>query len=752
MQPLNEEFLLSEIPEYHPLSRSYLDWWKEQKLNCIEGFWASGKWMPGKLYFYVNYGIIRLNKDGAKTKSYGTPNLRDIEWELSYYWEETRGFSGFQLDEEFTCLHAINEPHNYIGGPDKLRREHPEAYRKDGSPKTYVPPRTYLRTTHSRNLGSPIYKNPSQNFFMLGPRGYGKSYFTGVALTLHEWLFDGAQHYDPAKPSNSSQTTQVIVGAGDAKYSNDILSKTRTALERLPGSQEIANKFYPNPFFKQHKGSWGPGKLIRAEYEVKHGGQWRKKGSFSEIKNRTFKDNPYAAQGSRASLMVFEEIGMFNNLRESYAASVDVMKDGANKYGSGIFIGTGGDMESGTQDAHYMFYHPSEFDCLVFEDMWENQGQIACFIPAEMGLDQYKDDEGNTIWEQAAQYLEKQRKKLSSSTGSSLTLRNHIIYHPRKPSEIFLIEQGTILPAMEASQRLTRLRAGNVENKIAKKVELFYDSDSEYNGISYQIDTSNKLTHINTFPWTHKDREGATVIYELPIIDPELNKIPPNLYIIGHDPTASDSETGQSLSSIYVLKTSLNPSKYGHYEIVAEYVGRPYTGRNTVNETLLKLSLFYGNATIYFENSVGNVKEYFEKRKKLSLLAKQPQTILTKKASFSSSAPTIYGYPMANRQMKMDGLIYMRDFLLEERGTDEDGNVIRNVDVIPSQGLLQEIVAHNLNGNYDRIMGFMGCIIGLEESYNKLKQKIQSKTNPLDFISKNQSIFNSQPKHYVNSI
>jgi len=92
--------------------------------------------------------------------------------------------------------------------------------------------------------------------------------------------------------------------------------------------------------------------------------------------------------------------------------------------------------------------------------------------------------------------------------------------------------------------------------------------------------------------------------------------------------------------------------------------------------------MLYGNAKIYFENSVGNVKEYFEKHKRLDLLAKRPTTIFTKKASYSTGTPTNeYGYPMSNRYFKLDGLQYLRTWLLEARGQDTTG-VMRNIDRI----------------------------------------------------------------------
>lgn len=61
-------------------------------------------------------------------------------------------------------------------------------------------------------------------------------------------------------------------------------------------------------------------------------------------------------------------------------------------------------------------------------------------------------------------------------------------------------------------------------------------------------------------------------------------------------------------------------------------------------------------------------------------MAHKPQTVMSKKASHSQ-APTIeYGYPMSNRDMKIEAAQYIRDWLLEERATDEHGRIVRNLD------------------------------------------------------------------------
>ena len=169
----NENFILKEIPQIHPAANEYLEFWREQKRRCIEGYWSGGKFMPGNLYFYVNFWNILLNKtEHSKTKTLGKPFLRDLEWEFFYGWMESRGFSGFSEDKEWTCeLKYKDLPH-----PKGLK---------------YKNPRELLHMIRKGDQGFPIFHNEARNFMMLGSRGFGKSYSVAGGIIAHEWLFDG---------------------------------------------------------------------------------------------------------------------------------------------------------------------------------------------------------------------------------------------------------------------------------------------------------------------------------------------------------------------------------------------------------------------------------------------------------------------------------------------------------------------------------------------------------------------------------
>jgi len=727
----NQLFIEKEIPKLNPLSYEYEEYWREQKRRCIEGYWQCGKWMPGNLYFYINFGSILLNKGRyATSKSLGRPELWDIFWEISYNWVEARGLAGFSEQPEIQELNnkKIISLDDLYGYKKVLSPE--EELQLNNLPKI----RDVLRKSNT-NLGKPCFLHEAQDFMFMGNRGFGKSYFVANGMILHEFLFDGLKEYTQQAIQNPS-ATEVVVGAGDAKYSTDLLKKVRLSLENLPGGIQIGDKYYPSPFDKKYKGSWESGKEVEAKYKKKEGGTWKEKGTGSKIKHRTYADNPFAAQGTRPAVLVKEEIGMFSNLVATQEADVETMKTGTRKFGSCVYLGTGGDMDKGTIDALKMFYDPFTYNLLAFEDVWEGKGKIAYFSPATHGKPQYKDEYGNTREEYALQQELAVRDKIKRGKNAATALDAYLQYNPIVPSEMFLVKKGNILPVAEAMETLAKLERDNRFQYNETVVELYFNADHP-RGVDYIVDIDKKMKPMTDWPLKpNSDREGAVIIYEFPI---EINgRVPKDLYILSHDPFKND-EDGGSLASIYVLKNKKYFGTLGHDEIVAEYIGRPEGGRRVVNEILEKLWMFYGSPPrgIFFENAVGNTKEYFEKKHKLIALASQPETILSKTEAFTKGGNLIYGYPMSNDKIKAESEIYLRDWLLEARGEDEDGQKIRNIHLIKSRMLLKQIISYNRDGNFDAVMGFMGCVVGLEETHNQYVNSTKQKQEEdiLDFLN-----------------
>ena len=97
MSLTSNECFKTKLPKLNPLGLEYKRFWRQEKQRCIEGYWSGNRFMPGLIYFYINYWIIELNKTSkSKQKIAARPFLRDLEWEKGYLWQEARGFSGFE--------------------------------------------------------------------------------------------------------------------------------------------------------------------------------------------------------------------------------------------------------------------------------------------------------------------------------------------------------------------------------------------------------------------------------------------------------------------------------------------------------------------------------------------------------------------------------------------------------------------------------------------------------------------------------
>jgi len=209
----NSNFI-HEIETHHPLSTQYIRYWKEIKKRCMEGFWSEGKWMPGPLYFYINLCKIKVNKTKfSTTKVVGRPFLRDLEWEKSYVFMESRGFSGFLDDTEETCFNDLKDfDKKSPEDQEKALLDFPEeVFRPDKTLKKYVSARVYLRRIHSKNLGKPLFQNQARNVIDIECRGGGKSYWGANGMILHTYLMDGVYDYAEYRAALEKKDPYAVV-------------------------------------------------------------------------------------------------------------------------------------------------------------------------------------------------------------------------------------------------------------------------------------------------------------------------------------------------------------------------------------------------------------------------------------------------------------------------------------------------------------------------------------------------------------
>ena len=205
VNPNNFRFSPDEIPQVPIVfSEEAKEWWREQKRRCIEGYWNSGRWMPGNLYFYINFWPILLAKDVySKVKVKGMPHLWDIHWELFYGWAEARGLTGFEGQPEVMELKKAMD--------SRILTEEEEQNLRS----KITPIREVLFNT-TKDLGKPLYLNEAKDFMMLGNRGCGKSYSVAGGIIGHEFLFDGLKEYKAG--SEITESAEIGVAAGDEHH------------------------------------------------------------------------------------------------------------------------------------------------------------------------------------------------------------------------------------------------------------------------------------------------------------------------------------------------------------------------------------------------------------------------------------------------------------------------------------------------------------------------------------------------------
>ena len=441
----------------------------------------------------------------------------------------------------------------------------------------------------------------------------------------------------------------------------------------------------------------------KASYKKKINGVDIEAGYQSEVFALTFKDNADAARGKDGVIVLLEEAGAFPNLKASYAAIKPALTAGMYITGQIIIFGTGGDMESGTVDFADMFYNPVAFGIMPFVNTWDDNAEdtmCGYFHSVTKNLEGFYDLQGNSDIPAALEFETKRRKVILESSSNTSAYQQHCQEFALKPSEAFLTVSTNDFPIVELRAQLNRvIREGLMLTK-GTPVNL---SRKEGKVIA-EPDLVNKLNPIIHYKVKQKDLVSCPIIFEFP------SNPPKGLYKIGYDPYRQDQTSGVSLAAIYVYKTVQKGNSTRNI-IVANYVGRPQTS-DSVNRIAEILAELY-NAEVMYENEVPDVKKYFERRKKLHMLAAQPDGVISKNIK-NSKVARIYGCHM-NEKLKDAGAKYIKQWLLEERDFDEHGNVLLNMDFIYDIGLLEELILYNKKGNFDRVMALMQVMFQVEE-------------------------------------
>jgi len=497
----------------------------------------------------------------------------------------------------------------------------------------------------------------------------------------------------------------------------------------------ILSKVWDFISFVDDNTAWTQPRLIDKEMHKQAGYKKRVNGADvtlgkkSQVIGVSLKDNPDKVRGKAGELIFFEEAGSFNGLLKAWEVAMPTMRQGSKTLGTMIAFGTGGEEGPGFESMEEMFYHPEAYDCMHFDNIWDEGAQgtkCGYFVPIYQNLDGFIDEDGNSLIESAKAFEEEQREKKRKANDPK-AFDQYIAEHPFSPQEATLQVTANLFDVGTLKEQYNRVMVHELWKKEGTAGDLYHDQN---NNVQFRPNPARKP--IIKFPHRKDDAiEGTVVIYESPFRTKE-NLTPHNLYFICHDPYAQSGSTGDSLGAAYVIKRTNNLSKPDDI-IVASYVGRPKT-QDEYNRNLFMLADFY-NAKIGFENDRGEVIPYAKRFRKLHKLQEEFE-MLDKKELQSRNVKRQYGMHMTQSR-KQQGELYIRDWLSSPRSKDEEGNVTLNLHKIYDPALLQELIKFNHKGNFDRSMALMIGMYHSRELYNREVVEVLNDRSQDDWFDRN---------------
>jgi hypothetical protein len=453
----------------------------------------------------------------------------------------------------------------------------------------------------------------------------------------------------------------------------------------------------------------------RASIVVNKDGVETEIGYKSEIMGVSLKNDPQKARGKKAKLILWEEGGKFPNLKTAWQIARPSVEDSGIALGLMIAYGTGGSEDADYAGLKDLFYEPIAYNALQIENSWDDEAygsEGGFFVPEYYNMygtyegddleykgQSFMDENGNSNIFLSKKYSTEQRKKVEDHASDKASIDRYICEHPFTPAEATLNIKGNIFPKSDMIRHLANIRNSKKLSDYKQVGRLVYDPEGK---VKWEIDS--KLKDLNKYRLEITDNKaGAIVIWEHPSDDP-----PYGLYVGGCDPYDFDQSTTNSLGSVIIYKRFQNFESY--YDLpVAEYTGRPETAEEFY-ENVRRLVKYY-NAKLLYENEKKGLYVYFTQKHEDYLLADQPD-IINDVLQTNTKVNRKKGIHM-NKEIKLWGERLIRDWL-----NDEYAPAYKNLTKIFSEPLLEELIAYNEDGNFDRVMAFMMIMIYKEELHH----------------------------------
>lgn len=633
---------------------AYKNFWREESIRCKYGYQVDGVRITGEHYQFLNYHPI---KRIPKEKVLG------VQKKSARSKAQKVGFADF-WDLHYDYFWSLEIARNGITKEslDKL------------------------------NLGVKIignYTEGGHNMACPKARAKGISFVNSVCSL-------NAAYFHPG--STSLYTAYV----DDYLTGDGIMPKVWRGADWINNHTAFAHAFdYKNANLEKE---WA--------YKIKtEEGIYTKKGLGSTIIGMVVVD-PDKVRGTRVYYLFYEEAGKNPILLKTWNIADRSLRPGDTVVGIQIAFGTGGTKEQDLGPLKQIYDNPETYNCLIFENIWDEAlkgTKCGIFLPTYRGYEGYMDKYGNSDTE-GVKSLIKKELDLKKRGGDNTTVMQFLAENPSSPAEAFLEFDSSILPKQEILTWERKIVSDDFLFHFGTPIDLVMTKDG------VMASPSEKLP-IREFPISdisHVDLNGVPVRYHKPVLVD--GQVPPNVYFISVDPYAHDKDEddptiNNSVSlGCAIVWIRVNPYTRPFDTIAAVYLGRP-SRRDSFNDTLFFLAEYY-NAQIVVENDRGNVEDYAKRQHKLHRLVREFDPRNRKLLGRG------YGYSMRNDIVKSEGETYLKDWLLEERGRDEHGNVVLNLHTIYDLRILRELGRYKKKGNFDSVSALFGAMFYRNFTHN----------------------------------
>lgn len=555
-------------------SRDYFQYWDEQDRRCRYGYKVGDLWIPGRMYFWLNFFPMSRVPEHVMLKAMA--ERRDHNGRLS-----------ITTAEKIVALPSFWEVHY-----EWWNLKHIAWYGGE-----------------FMGIKSPGGKHMS----CLKTRGAGFSYLEACDSVYNYNFIDGSKSY-------------IFAAAESYLIGDAIMDKVQTGLDFLNDNSTYWKKNRMKKFTLMHQ---------KASYIDGFG---QERGSMSEIiaqivdkagktRGKRGRKVTFEEAGSFPNLEAALEVSL-GSLREGtiYVGQASVFGTGGEK----------GPSIQGLENIHNNpdVWDMLGFDN-IWDEGYEAT-ECGYFVPCWRANAWFMDENGNVDMKGAIAADDIERAKKEKSKDPKDLDRRKAEY-PRNPSEALQRLSGNGFNQGVIEAQIKRIRA-NRDLQSLVRYGYVRPEATALNGIAFDVKSKSVARPLDFYPHKKGDiLKGCVSMLEKPYMD-EHGKVPDDLYLITFDAYAKEqSEDVTSLWSFKVWKYDNSYSQTFINLPVAWYAGRPASYNDNLDIMFMVAKLYNAKIQGEIAGGGQSVVSYAKLHRKLKYLCHEPEMIHNKEIASKSA-------------------------------------------------------------------------------------------------------------------